>query len=250
MTGQTKASQRRVSIIMAPSTRLAGSLVVAGLVFLSGAGKAQQESDLAPEALAQASPRFAFAVQEGSPALVFVQSGTAAEHDPRILISSRDGWRVVQMPENFHNQAWAYAGRGVTSQEVWAASQVGGEVPAPNLELFSSGNGGRNWRYRGSLQKISRYAVIDYLAINSGGKGTLVLRIDADPSPNAPRLGYYVYTTRNGRDWSQPYFSQNKPAPSSDVLAPPARTFEANQTPFTAEAWQRLFAGLVPATGG
>jgi hypothetical protein len=235
---------------MAPTTRLAGYLVVAGLAFLSGAGKAQQEGDLPPETLTQASPRFAFAVQEGSPALIFIHTGTAAEHDPRILISSRDGWRLVQMPENFHNQAWVYAGRGVTSQEVWAASQIGGEIPPPNLELFSSANGGRIWHYRGSLQKISRYAVIDYLAINSGGKGTLVLRLDADPSENAPRLGYYVYTTKNGRDWSQPYFSQNKPAPSSDVLAPPARTFEANQAPLTPDAWQRLFAALVPATGG
>ncbi|HSS49502.1 MAG TPA: hypothetical protein VLX28_11205 [Thermoanaerobaculia bacterium] len=232
---------------MAPSTRLAVALVVTGMVFLSGAGKAQQEGDLPPETLAQSIPRFAFAVQGGSPALVFTHSGTAAEHDPRILIYSRDGWRLIQLPENFHNQNWVYAGRGVTSQEVWAASQIGGELPAPNLELLESSNGGRSWRYRGALQKISRYAVIDYLTMNPSGKGTLVLRLDADPSENAPRLGYYVYTTKNGRDWTPPYFSQNKPAPSSDVLAPPARTFEANQTPLTPDAWQRLFAGLLPA---
>jgi hypothetical protein len=235
---------------MAPSTRLAVALVMTGMAFLSGAGTAQQEGDLPPETLAQSSPRFAFAVQGGSPALVFTHSGTAAEHDPRILISSRDGWRLIQLPENFHNQSWVYAGRGVTNQEVWAASQVGGEVPAPNLEFLASANGGRSWRYRGSLQKISRYSVIDYLAMNPSGKGTLVLRLDADPSPNAPRLGFYVYTTKNGRDWSPPYFSQNKPAPSSDVLAPPARTFEANQTPLTPDAWQRLFADLLPATSG
>jgi len=235
---------------MAPSTRLAGALAVAGMAFLSAAGKAQQEGDLPPETLAQSSPRFAFAVQGGSPALVFTHSGTGAEHDPRILISSRDGWRLIQLPENFHNQNWVYAGRAVTSQEIWAATQIGGEVPPPNLELLSSANGGRSWRYRGALQKVSRYAVVDYVAMNPNGKGTLVLRLDADPSENAPRLGYYVYTTKNGRDWTPPYFSQNKPAPSSDVLAPPARTFEANQTPLTPASWQRLFADLVPASGG
>jgi hypothetical protein len=235
---------------MTPSTRLAGALVVAGLAYLSGAATAQQEGDLPPETLAQSSPRFAFAVQGGGPALVFTHSGTAAEHDPRILISSRDGWRLIQLPESFHNQSWVYAGRGVTSQEVWAAAQAGGEVPPPNLELLASPNGGRAWRDRGSLQKISRYAVIDYLTMNASGKGTLVLRLDADPSENAPRLGYYVYTTKNGRDWTQPYFSQNKPAPSSDVLAPPARTYEANQAPLAPDAWQRLFAELLPASGG
>ena len=235
---------------MVPSTRLAGALAVAGLAFLSAAGKAQQEGDLPPETLAQSSPRFAFAVQGSSPALVFTHSGTGAEHDPRILISSRDGWRLIQLPENFHNQNWVYAGRAVTSQEIWAATQIGGEVPPPNLELLSSTNGGRSWRYRGPLQKISRFAVIDYVAMNPNGKGTLILRLDADPSENAPRLGYYVYTTKNGRDWTPPYFSQNKPAPSSDVLAPPARTFEANQTPLTPELWQRLFADLLPGGGG
>ncbi|MFY9821048.1 MAG: hypothetical protein WAM82_06685 [Thermoanaerobaculia bacterium] len=235
---------------MAPSTRWVGALVMAGMVCLSGAAVAQQEGDLPPETLAQSSPRFAFAAQGNSPALVFTHSGTAAEHDPRILISSRDGWRLIQMPENFHNQSWVYAGRGVLSQEMWAATQIGGEVPPPNLELLSSANGGRVWRYRGSLQKISRYAVIDYLAMNPSGKGTLVLRLDADPSENAPRLGYYVYTTRNGRDWTPPYFSQNKPAPSSDVLAPPARTYEANQPPLTPDAWKSLFAELLPASGG
>ncbi len=235
---------------MAPSTRLAAALAVTGLALLAAAGKAQQEGDLPPETLAQSIPRFAFAVQGNSPALVFTHSGTAAEHDPRILISSRDGWRLIQMPENFHNQNWVYAGRGVTSQELWAASQTGGEVPAASLELLASSNGGRSWRYRGTLQKISRFAVVDYLAMNPGGKGTLVLRLDADPGENAPRLGYYVYTTKNGRDWATPYFSQNKPAPSSDVLAPPARTFEANQAALPPDAWQRLFAELLPAAGG
>jgi len=174
---------------MAPSTRLAVALVVTGMALLSGAGTAQQEGDLPPETLAQSSPRFAFSAQDGNPALVLTHSGTAAEHDPRILISSRDGWRLIQLPENFHNQSWVYAGRAVTSPEVWAATQIGGEAPAANLELLESSNGGKVWRYRGSLQKISRYAVIDYLAMNPSGKGTLVLRLDDDPSPNPPRLG-------------------------------------------------------------
>ncbi len=235
---------------MAPSARLGVALVVAGMALLPGAGRAQQEGDLPPETLAQSIPRFAFQAQRGTPALLLTHSGTGAEHDPRILISSRDGWRLIQLPENFHNLSWVYAGRGVSSDEVWAGAQAAGEVPAPNLELLSSANGGRAWRYRGSLQKVSRYAVVDYLAINASGKGTLVLRLDADPSPNAPRLGYYLYMTKNGRDWSQPFFSGSRPSPPSDVLAPPARTFEADQKPLAPDAWQHLFAELLPASGG
>ena len=56
--------------------------------------------------------------------------------------------------------------------------------------------------------------------------------------------------TKNGRDWTPPYFSQNKPSPSSDVLAPPARTYEANQPPLTPDSWKSLFAELLPASGG
>jgi hypothetical protein len=229
---------------MAPSTRLAVALVMAGMALLPGAGTPQQESDLAPESLAQAIPRFAFQLQGNRPALVFSHSG-AGEHDPRILVSSRDGWRLIQFSETFHNLSWVYAGRGATSDEVWAAAQAGGE--GPRLELASSANGGRNWRYRGSMQKISPQAAIDYLAISPAGKGTLVLRLDQDPSPNAPRLGYYLYMTKNGgRDWSQPFYSQGKPSPASDVLAPPDRTFEPNQPPLATDAWQRLLAELLP----
>ncbi|HEX4963109.1 MAG TPA: hypothetical protein VF173_19925, partial [Thermoanaerobaculia bacterium] len=216
---------------MAPSARLAVVLVVAGVALLSGVGKAQQEGDLPPETLAQSIPRFAFLSQGGLPALVFTHSGSGTEHDPRILISSGGGWRLIQLAENFHNLSWVYAGRGVTNDEVWAAAQAGGEIPPPDLTLVSSANGGRNWRYRGSLQKVSRYAVVDYLAMNTSGKGTLVLRLDADPSPDPPRLGYYLYMTKNGRDWTQPFFSATKPSPPSDVLAPPTRTFETNQQP-------------------
>ncbi len=234
---------------MAPTTRLAVALVVAGMALLPGAGIAQQEGDLPPETLAQSIPRFAFAFQGLNPAVIFTHSGTAAEHEPRVLISSRDGWRLIQFSENFHNLNWVYAGRGVTSTELWAGAQTGGEVPGPNLELFSSANGGRSWRYRGSLQKVSRYAVVDYLAMNPNGKGTLVLRLDDDPSPDAPRLGYYLYMTKNGRDWSTPFFSAGKPSPPSDVLAPPSRTFEANQQPLATDAWQQLFTALLPGGG-
>ena len=45
---------------MAPATRLAVALVVAGMALLPGAGEAQQEGDLPPETLAQSIPRFAF----------------------------------------------------------------------------------------------------------------------------------------------------------------------------------------------
>jgi hypothetical protein len=208
---------------------------------------AQDDSGLPAETLAVSTPRFAFPAQGLNPGLVFTRSGAGgAEHDPRIFISARRGWKLVQVQESFHNLTWVYAGRGVTSDEVWAAAQANtAEGPGLVLEWVSSSNGGRFWRSRGSLQKVSRFAVVDYLAMHPSGKGTLVLRLDDDPSPDAPRLGYYLYLTKNGgREWTAAIFSQGKPSPPSDVLAP-GRTFEGQDT-FGVDSWQRLLTDLLP----
>lgn len=229
---------------MTPATRWGVFLAVVGTAFLAQPGRTQQETGLPAETLAVSTPRFAFPAQGLNPALVFIRSGSGGgEHDPRIFISSRDGWRLVQVQERFHNLTWVYGGRGVSTSEVWAAAQANtGDV----LEWTSSSNGGRFWRYRGSLKKPSPFAVVDYLAMHPSGKGTLVLRLDEDSRPEAPRLGHYLYFTKNGgREWSEAIFSQGRPSPPPDVLASPSRTYDG-QEPFAADSWQRLLADLMP----
>ncbi|MFL6194674.1 MAG: hypothetical protein ACJ75H_10925 [Thermoanaerobaculia bacterium] len=231
---------------MSPSTRLAGCLVVAGMVLLSLPGLAQ-DSGLAPETLAQSTPVFAYPSQGNRPALVFVRSGSAQEFDPRVFTSSRDGWRLVQLPDELHNTAWVYAGRSINNDEVWGMTQRNdADGPGPALFLVSSTNGGRLWRSRGTVQKVSRFAVVELFAINEE-RGTLVLRLDEDPSPNAPRLGYYIYMSKNaGRTWAEPLYSQGKPLPPPSLLAAPDRSFDAKQA-LDAAGWQRLLADLQPA---
>jgi len=229
---------------MAPSTRMALALAVAGMVFLSFPGEAQDVAGLPAETLAQSVPIFAFQSQGNHPGLVFTRSGNAQETDPRVFVSSRDGsWRLIQLGDELHNTAWVYAGRIAGGSEVWGIAQSSTGV----LQLVSSGNDGRSWKTRGSLQKISKAAVVDLFSMNDEGRGTLILRLDADPAPDAPRLGYYLYISKNGgKAWSEAIYSQGKPIPPPNLLSSPDRTFDNPQTLDTA-AWQRLLADLQPA---
>lgn len=227
---------------MVPSTRFAVALAVAGMLFLSLSGVAQ-DIGLPPETLAQSVPIFAFQSQGNRPGLVFTRSGNAQEQDPRVFVSSRDGaWRLIQLPDELHNTVWVYVGRAISGDEVWGITVGSTGV----LQFASSGNGGRGWKVRGSLQKVSKAAVLDSFSMNDEGHGTLILRLDEDPSPNAPRLGYYFYLTKNGgKSWSDAIYSQGKPTPPPALLAAPDRTFD-NQQPFETASWQRLLADLQP----
>jgi hypothetical protein len=226
---------------MVPSTRLVVALAVAGMMLVSLPGIAQ-DNGLPAETLAQSVPIFAFHSQGNRPALVFTRSGNAQEQDPRVFVSARDGiWRLIQLPDELHNTLWVWVGRAISGDEVWGITVGSTGV----LQFVSSGNAGRAWKVRGSLQKISKAAVLDSFSMNDEGHGTLILRLDEDSSPNAPRLGYYIYITKNGgKSWSDTIYSQGKPTPPPALLAAPDRTFD-NQ-PFETASWQRLLADLQP----
>ena len=227
---------------MVPSTRLAVALAVAEMMLVSLSAGAQ-DNGLPPETLAQSVPIFAFQSQGNRPALVFTRSGNAQEQDPRVFVSARDGvWRLIQLPDELHNTVWIWVGRATSRDEVWGVTLGGTGV----LQFVSSGNGGRSWKLRGSLQKVSKAAVLDSFSMNDEGHGSLILRLDEDSSPNAPRLGYYLYITKNGgKTWSDAMYSQGKPTPPPALLAPPDRTFD-NQQPFETASWQRLLTDLQP----
>lgn len=227
---------------MVPSTRLAVALAVAGMMLVSLPAGAQ-DNGLPPETLAQSVPIFAFQSQGNRPALVFTRSGNAQEQDPRVFVSARDGvWRLIQLPDELHNTVWIWVGRAISGDEVWGITLGGTGV----LQFVSSGNSGRNWKVRGSLPKVSKAAVLDSFSMNDEGHGSLILRLDEDPSPNAPRLGYYFYITKNGgKTWSDAMYSQGKPTPPPALLALPDRTFDTQQ-PFETASWQRLLTDLQP----
>ncbi|PYQ59502.1 MAG: hypothetical protein DMF53_18665 [Acidobacteria bacterium] len=221
---------------------MAVALAVAEMMLVSLSAGAQ-DNGLPPETLAQSVPIFAFQSQGNRPALVFTRSGNAQEQDPRVFVSARDGvWRLIQLPDELHNTVWIWVGRAISRDEVWGVTLGGTGV----LQFVSSGNGGRSWKLRGSLQKVSKAAVLDSFSMNDEGHGSLILRLDEDSSPNAPRLGYYLYITKNGgKTWSDAMYSQGKPTPPPALLAPPDRTFD-NQQPFETASWQRLLTDLQP----
>src|SRR5215203_755493 len=228
---------------MAPS-RLILALVVAAMALRPLAGAAQDDSGLPAETLAQSTPVYAFQSQRNKPALVLTQSGNAQEYDPRVFVASGDGWRLIQLPDALHNSKWVYAGREVAGTGVWGITRA---AAGAGLQFVYSANGGRQCRTRGSLQTISPSAVIELFTLNDEDKASLVLRLDEDSRPDAPRLGYYLYISKNGgRNWSEAIYSQGKPLPPPDLLAHPDRAFEGKE-PLDPAGWQRLLADLQPA---
>lgn len=226
----------------------ARAFVVLGAVwvfFVPAAGLAQD--DLPEETLAQSTPMFAFRSQGTIPALILTRSGSVENQDPRVFLSTRDGWRLVQLPEELHNTSWVWAGRALDGGEIWGITE--GMANGRSYLYFASSLNGRTWRLRGYLPKVSRLAVVETVGMNKSGKGTLILRLDEDPSPDAPRLGHYVYLTRNGgRDWAEPMYSAGRPLPPSDVLVPSDQSFSEPAPPAT-DAWQKILRDYAPPAG-
>ncbi len=194
--------------------------------------------------LETATPLFALRRQGRLPALVFSRSGAAEDHDPRVLVSGRDSWRPVQLSERLHNTTWIFVGRAIEGEDVWAVAEgdVGGR--GPYLELVTSGNGGRTWAHQATFVKISRHAVLDAFGIHPDGRGSLILRLDEDPSPGAPRLGYYLYLTRNGgKTWSEPIYSYGRPPVPSSLAAPDDKL--SYTEPPGLDAWRRILSILL-----
>jgi hypothetical protein len=228
---------------MGPCARAVVALGTVGMLLLPMSGRAQE--DLPTETLAQLTPMFAFRSQGSIPALILTRSGTAQQQSPRVLVSTRDGWRLLELPEEIYNTSWVWAGRALEGGEIWGITEGMADGRA-YLYLVSSANGGRAWKLRGYLPKVSRSAVVDTVGMSKSGKGTLVLRLDEDPSPDAPRLGHYVYLTKNGgREWSEPMYSSGRPLPPSDVLVPSDQSF-TEPAPPAADAWQKILRDYAP----
>ena len=163
--------------------------------------------------------------------------------DPRVFVSSRDGWRLVQL-------AGRAAQHGLGLRRPARATRSGGSPRGARgvLQLVSSGNDGRTWKVRGILQKISKAAVVDLFSMNDEGRGTLILRLDADASPNAPRLGYYVYISKNGgKSWSEAHLLAGQAHPAAQPPGAPRPHLRGPRSRLDAAAWQRLLADLQPA---
>lgn len=220
--------------------RLATALAVPALL-LAYPLAALQEGGSVSQVWSQSIPLFIFRAQGRNPALILLRQGDQPEGVPRVYYSSRDGWSVADFAEGLRRATWVAAGRGPSGADVWAVAQ---EEDSGYLVLLASNNSGRGWRQRGSLRKISKLANVEYMGMNKEGRGSLILNLEDDPNPDAPRLGYYLYLTENGgRSWSDPIYSQSRPsAPVSD-LAAPDETYPQDAVP-DAALWQRLLASL------
>jgi hypothetical protein len=224
--------------------RLAAALAVPALLLafpLTGL----QEGGPASQVWSQSIPLFVFHAQGRSPALVLLRQGERQEGVPRVYYSSRDGWSVAEFSEGLRKATWVAAGRSPSGTDVWAVAQ---EEDSGYLVILGSNNSGRSWRQRGSLRKISKLANVVYLGMNRDGRGSLILNLEDDPNPEAPRLGHYLYLTENGgKSWTDPIYSEARPSPPVSDLEAPAETYPQDAAP-DAALWQRLLASL--QTGG
>lgn len=231
---------------MVPRVRLATSVLM-GLLLAGGA--AAQDGlveGLPAAALAQALPQFGWSLQGRAPAIVFARLGSER---PRagILISTRDGWRLVAVPDEVYYAHWIYVGRSPKGEQIWAIGETGSGERAPDLAFAVSANAGRAWSFRSTLRKVSPYALLEAFGMNDDGRGSIVLRLDEDPSANAPRLGFYQYLTGNGgKTWSEPIYSFERPPLAGAMPAAPDKSYSYDAPP-GADAWRGILSSLAPA---
>jgi len=224
--------------------RLTAALFFIALPLVPLALRARQEGGPSSQALAQSVPLFTFRAQGRNPALILLRQGEAKDGVPRAYYSSREGWLVAEFAEGLRKATWVAASRAANGTDVWAVAQ---EEDSGYLVFVTSNNGGRSWRQRGTLRKISKQATLQFFGMNRGNKGSVILELADDPSPEAPRLGHYLYLTDNGgKVWGSPIFSQSRPSPPISELMAPDETFPQDAIP-DAAAWKRLLTGLLPA---
>lgn len=137
-----------------------------------------------------------------------------------IFVFNRGAWQLINLPDQYENAGWEYAGRSKSTSEVWAVAQFGHGDIGENLEIAYSLNDGRTWKHLRSLKKISRYARFESFYMEDG-KGSLTISLQDGPDPEH-QDGYYTYTTTNGGStWSKiPRYSQVAPPVPGDSIEP------------------------------
>lgn len=234
---------------MVPRERSTAALAATLTVCLLAAAAGAQESGLVEgvpsPTLEQALPLFAWSEQGRSPGVLFARFGTPERPAAGVMVSSRNGWRLVQVPEQLYGTAWVWVGRS-SGDQLWAISQEGGAQPS-TLTFATSSNGGRSWSFRSSLRKVSPHAVVESFGMDAEGHGSVVLRLDQDPGPDAPRLGFYMYLTRNGaKSWSEAIYSFERPRLSGEIPSAPDRSFAYGEPPGL-DTWRGILTSLAPS---
>jgi hypothetical protein len=135
-----------------------------------------------------------------------------------IFIKERNSWRRIDLPENYLQASWQYAGRVKGKSDVWAIAQFGQGDIGPDLEIAHSLNGGRTWKHH-SLPKNSRFSTFQSFSMDSRGRGSLTIQLE-DNMEQEQQGGYYTYQTRNnGGTWSRtPRYSKTAPPAAPTAL--------------------------------
>jgi hypothetical protein len=173
---------------MSPMKRLTAVLFFIALPFVPLPLRARQEGGPTSQVLAQSVPLFTFRAQGRNPALILLRQGAAKDGVPRVYYSAREGWLVADFAEGLRKASWVAAGRAANGTDVWAVAQ---EEDSGYLVILTSNNGGRSWRQRGTLRKISKSATLAYFGMNRENKGSVILELAEDPNPDS-RLGHYL----------------------------------------------------------
>ena len=128
-----------------------------------------------------------------------------------ILVHDRNAWRIVNLPKDYENSGWQFAGRSKTGKDIWAFAEYAVEGRGWDLETAYSADDGRTWRHIGALKKIS-YLAEFYSFTMSGTKAELTVQL-SDGVDSTNKDGYYTYTSTNkGVTWSKtPKYSTTPP---------------------------------------
>lgn len=149
------------------------------------------------------------------------------DYQPVILVSTKRGWKLFEMPGDASGRRWVHAASVDLGEHLFAISELTIESPGWSLEVVASHDGGRTWEHTSTVDKPNYQALFHGFSMDANGHGQLVVYLEdqglGDPQGMAgrahrllrpkdfpPRPGNYVYTTRDGgRTWSKPKYVPN-----------------------------------------
>jgi hypothetical protein len=130
--------------------------------------------------------------------------------NPVIFTRETAGWSVTSFADDFHGHAWQDALYIAKTKTIMGILDFEVESPGPQLEIFTSSDGGRSWS-QSTIEKPYYLARFLHAEVFPDGAVRLNVTLDDDyGSGNKPGLYQYL-STDQGATWTPPTFSPTIP---------------------------------------
>jgi hypothetical protein len=119
---------------------------------------------------------------------------------PTLLVRIPEGWRVVDLREDFLSYEWSHVAAAPGKGYYWGFLEYTVEGPGWEIPIILSMDGGRTWSHAASIKKPDFEAMFHSFEMDTKGRGRLRVTSDKDCAPGTRKIFTYV-TSDWGRTW-------------------------------------------------